>query len=152
MTPDYSFALLFPADARGEVLGTLAQRCTSETAAALEALRHSDVDASAQVVLQLPSDPALAQWRAETAEMHVGEPPDCVRLGCVQVWVEAAADARMKLTLWPLTRRMQAACVRSPEVRRLLVTLLVAHRGISCMLDHGDGSMTELWPQDEGVT
>ena len=151
MTPDFSFVLLFPADARGEVLGALAQRCTAETAGALTALHHSDGDASAQVILRLPSDPALAEWRAAMAEQHTGELPDRVRLGYVQVGLAAAPDARMVLTLWPLTRRMQAACVRSPEVRRLLVELLVAHRGISGMLDHGDGSMTEMWPHDEGA-
>lgn len=151
MTPDHSFELLFPADARGEVLGTLAQRCTSETRAALEALRPSEGDPSAQIVLQLPSDPVLALWRQETPELHAGQPPDRVRLGYIQVQLEAAAEARMKLTLWPLTRRMGAACVRSPEVRRLLVALLVAHRGIWCRLDPGDGSLTELWPQDEGT-
>lgn len=151
MIPDCSFELLFPESVRGEVLGALAQRCTPETASALEALRSSDGDASAQVVLRLPSDPALAQWRAETPELHAGEPPGSVRIGYVQVWLATTPDARMQLTLWPLTRGMQAACVRSPEVQRLLVALLVAHRGIACLLDHGDGRRTELWPQDEGA-
>ena len=150
MIPDCTFELLFPQGVRSEVLGALAQRCTPETASALTVLRSGDGDASAQIVLRLPSDPALAQWRKDTPELHAGEPADAVRIGHVQVWI-AAADAQLKLTLWPLTRRMQAACVRSPEVRRLLVALLVAHHGIACVLDHGDGRMTELWPRDDGA-
>jgi hypothetical protein len=148
VVPDYSFDLDFPAAARGDVLTALARMCTPDTAVALESARGGDHEATVDVILALSPDPVLTAWRQDQATIHVGVPAGEVRIGYVTVWIKPDTNDRVCITLWPVTRRMQLACLNSPTFRRALVDLLTVHQGFAGYLDRGDGSIVELWPDN----
>jgi hypothetical protein len=147
--PDYSFELYFPLTARVAVLDGLSQLCTPDTAAGVAAARRHEREAVMNIVLALPPDEALTQWRRDNPDLHRGVAPAEVHIGFINLWIKRDAEGRLEIRLWPPTRAMQIACVDSPTVRRVLVALLADHQGIIGTLERGDGSRAEMWPNDE---
>jgi hypothetical protein len=146
--PDYAFDLYFPEAARAPVLAALSRLCTPASVIAIASARARAED-TFDVTLVLPSDAALGTWREENPIMHDGVASDEVHVGVLAVSIHVEPDTRMRITLWPPTRRMQIACFDSPTFRRSLVRLLVENDGIAGYVDKGDGSTIALWPRDE---
>ena len=149
MVPDYSFELYFPLTARVAVLGGLERLCTPDTAAGVAAARRHEREAAMNIVLALPPDEALEQWRVDNPDLHRGVAAGVVHIGFLNLWIKRDAEGRLNIRLWPPTRAMQIACVDSPTVRHALVALLADHEGIAGTLERGDGSRAEMWPSDE---
>jgi hypothetical protein len=149
VVPDYSFELYFPLAARPAVLDGLGRLCTKDTAAGVEAARRHDREAVMNVVLALPPDDALGKWRQDNPDLHRGVPDGEVHVGFINLWIKRDDEGRLEVRLWPPMRPMQIACVDSPTLRRALTALLADHQGIVGYLDRGDGSLAEMWPNDE---
>jgi len=147
--PDYSFELYFPATARVAVLGGLERLCTPDTAAGVAAARRHEREAVMNIVLALPPDDALTQWRHDNPDLHRGVAAGEVHIGFINLWIKRDAEGRLNIRLWPPTRPMQIACIDSPTVRRALVALLADHQGVVAILVRGDGSYVQMWFNDE---
>ena len=112
MVPDYSFELYFPLTARVAVLGGLEQLCTPDTAAGVAAARRHEREAAMNIVLALPPDDALTQWRRDNPDLHRGVAAGEVHIGFINLWIKRDAEGRLNIRLWPPTRAMQTSRVR----------------------------------------
>ena len=157
MTPDYSFDIYVAASAKQHALTLLQRLCTPGSANVLEAAKKNEDDATFALTLSFTTDHALAGWREENPAMHIGVPIDEVHVGEVTAWIKHATDLPgiqeekfdiVCITLWPVTRSMQIACLESPNVRNALIRLLKDGGGVAGYIDRGDGSLAEFWPQN----
>ena len=99
MVPDYSFELYFPLTARVAVLDGLSRLCTPDTAAGLAAARRHEREAAMNIVLALPPDDALTQWRRDNPDLHRGVAPGEVHIGFINLWIKRDAEDRLTIRL-----------------------------------------------------
>lgn len=160
MIPDYSFDIYVAASARPKALALLQRRCAAGSASALDVAKNTEGEARVGLTLSFTMDHALAIWREQNPAMHTGVPMGEVHVGEITAWIThanglpGAPDPKSDLvciTLWPVTRSMQIACLDSPNVRSALIQLLTDAEGSAGYVDRGDGSLAAFWPKDEAV-